>query len=166
MTEEEPILNPPWKELVKVASEWEYGSEVHPHTEIAAIMRLEYPSQKYYENVTNAIEEMISLGKRMVCVKNVGYRVLAIDEHTIEGVWDMKKGIRKMRTSVRNLSDAPTSKMTDTKQRVHENVTNTAQRMFSSAASSYNEITITAGLQRPPSQKALANAANRKKGTR
>ena len=159
MTELDAILIPEWKELVKVASEWEYGS-THSHEEIAAIIKIPYGTPKYYQNVTTAMEELIAMWKRMTNIYKEGYYVLKPGEHTPAVAFDVRASLHKMRKGISNWHDSPVSKMNDTERKTHERVGVSACNVFSTFANGYNEIAQIAGIQRK--QKVLLAASEKK----
>ena len=143
----EPKLNPPWKELVKVASDWKFG-ELHTHEEIAEILGVKYKSLFYYQNVNQAIKELIVIGKRLKNEKNIGYRTLNPLEQIQEGVYDAKKGVTRIHDGIDNLNHAPTNKMSDTMKRRHENTVVSLAKTYVTAVSGVTEAAQLAGIQR------------------
>lgn len=140
-------LDPPYKELVKVASGWDYNSTVE-HAAIADILGVEYPSQDYYQNVESANAELIGIGKRLKNVKGVGYFVLNPFEQVQEAVYDAKKGVRRIKYGINNLHDAPVSQLNDTQKEIHENTLVSLSRVYVSAVSGITQIAVIAGIQK------------------
>jgi hypothetical protein len=140
-------LFPPWKELVKVASNWEYGT-IHTHDEIADIMGLSYPSQEYYQQVNHAITELITYGKRMKNVQNRGYYTLKPVEQIHEAVYDAKRGTRRIKDGIHNLTNAPVDDMTDSQKRTQEGALVSLSRTYVNAVNGVTETARIAGIQR------------------
>ena len=158
-TTEEIVLLPLWKELFKVAQDWEYGS-VHEHTEIARILGVEYGSRKYYENVNTAFEQLAHSGKRLRCIHSIGYYVLKPSEYPLAAYDDTRKSGQVLKRGLDNVYNAPTHKMDDpTKQRI-ENIGTHMARMYVSLVSATNEVKELAGIQRK--QKMLEKHSNGK----
>lgn len=79
-------LHPPWKELVRRACQWEYGS-LHSHHEIAEILQIKYPSRAYYSCLRRARDVLLCEHQRcLVPIPKFGYRVLRPEEHVRESL--------------------------------------------------------------------------------
>jgi len=79
-------LHPPWKELVRQACQWEYGS-LHSHNEIAGILQVKYPSRAYYSCLRRARDVLLCEHQRcLVPIPKFGYRVLRPEEHIRESL--------------------------------------------------------------------------------
>ena len=155
-----PILFPPWKELAKIASAW--GTEVHLHSEIAEILCCPYGSDEYYDGVQHAAVLLTELGKRMVCVHTVGYRILAPDEQTPAVVYDMQKVLRGCRTAMWRINCVPTNLLDDRGKRIHESTQISIGRGFSNLAAEYSTMASLSGIVR--GQKMLQSADDKRKG--
>lgn len=156
---EQPILEPPWKELAKVASGWEYGSK-HSHEEIAAIMRIAYGTLEYYQQVNRAIEELISEGKRIVNMRSTGYRVLMPNEHIVFAVYDAKKGTLKIKEGISNLDDAPVNIMTDNERRKCEGARSALASTYVKSVDGVTQAAQIAGIKR--NQRMLSSGNSQK----
>lgn len=156
--DETPVLTPPWKQLVKVASEWEYGSK-HTHEEISDILGVKYGTPDYYANVNAANSVMTECGKRLKNIHDQGYRVLLPTEQTPEVVYDVRGVMRKFRCSLQNLNSVPVKDLDETSKGIHERTGMSLGRTYSTLASGYNEAAQIVGIARP--QKALKAADNK-----
>ena len=143
----EPKLDPPYKELIKVGSGWEYGSK-HEHKEVSKILGIPYGIPEYYENVNAAELELTKIGKRIVNIYKEGYYVLKPGEQTVEVAHDMRGAVGRMRGALSHWHDAATHDMDDTEQEKHERVGVASFSLFSSVVNSYNGIAAIAGIQR------------------
>ena len=156
---EETILLPLWKELFRVAQNWEYGS-THEHEEIARILGVEYGSTEYYGNVNTACDQLAQVGKRLRCVHNVGYYVLKPSEYPLAAYDDTHKSGRVLKKGLDNVYNAPTRKMDDpTKQRI-ESIGVHMAKTYVNLVSATNEVKELAGIQRK--QKMLEKHSNEK----
>jgi hypothetical protein len=97
---------PEYKELVSLARHWDYGS-MHTHTEISQVMGVKFPSNRYYNLVQRAAEELLSCGKLLVCIKNEGYKILLPDEYVDQSVKCFEQGRRRLKKGLKTLNDAP-----------------------------------------------------------
>src|SRR5271157_612998 len=95
-------LFPEWKELVKVAETWEYGT-FHSHDEIAEIIGVDAQTPKYYGIVAKAKSALIERRKLLGTRFDKGYFVIEIKQFDEEIVVDIKKsktilerGLKKM----------------------------------------------------------------------
>lgn len=158
-TTEEPVLLPLWKELFRVAQDWEYGS-THTHKEIARILGIEYGGTDYYGNVNSAFEQLANIGKRLRCVHNTGYYVLKPSEYPLAAYDDTHKSGRILKRGLDNIHNAPVQKMDNsTKQRIEAIGTHMA-RTYVNLVTATNEVKELAGISRK--QKMLAKHSNGK----
>lgn len=156
---DEVILSPEWKELVKVALEWEYGSK-HTHKEISAIIGIEYGTREYYHSVNSAADELKSLGKRIRCVYNEGYYVLKPSEYPEAAYLDTKKSANVLKEGLNSVYCAPVSHMDDTTKKRTENIGSFMAKTYVSLVDAASEVKHLAGIKR--NQKMLQKAANGK----
>jgi len=157
--DEKPILDPPYKELFKVAGEWEYGS-FHSHEEIAKIMMLEYGTQDYYANTNAAARDLAAIGKRVRCVHNKGYYVLKPSEYPEAAYHDTRKSGRVLKEGLNNVYSAPLQKMShQTKQQTEAIATHMA-RTYVNLVTAATEVKEIAGIERK--QKMLSKASHGK----
>jgi hypothetical protein len=109
--EEEFDLYPAWKQLLKVAKTWDYGS-VHKHDEVSAIISEKHKTLKYYNAVGRANIELADMGRFLINLKSVGYMVVNPDEYP-EAVLSLTNAVyRKMKRVVRVVEGAPVELMT------------------------------------------------------
>jgi hypothetical protein len=155
----EPILYPLWKELLKAASEWEYGS-FHEHREIATIIGIEYGSKDYYSTMTRVGEELATIGKRVKCVYNKGYYVLKPSEYPRAAYEDTKHSANVLKRGINKIHDAPVQKMDHGVRKQIEAITIHMGRTYVNLVSAATEVKEIAGIQRK--QKMLAKTANGK----
>jgi len=153
------VLFPPWKELVKIASEWEYGS-FHEHLEIALILGVDYGSKEYYSAMNSASDELVSIGRRIECVYNKGYYMLNPDEYPRAAYEDVKRSANKLKQGINNSHDAPIQKMEHATQKQMEAITTHLGRTYVQLVTAVTEVKELAGI--PRKQKMLAKNANRK----
>ena len=163
MTEEQIMENttlfPVWKELLKIASQWEYGS-FHEHLEIAVILGVDYGSDKYYEYMTTVSDKLAGQGKRIECVYNKGYYVLKPDEYPRAAYEDTKRSASVLKRGLSTIHDAPVQKMEHGTQRQIDAITTHMGRTYVHLVSAATEVKELAGIQRK--QKMLAKNANGK----
>ena len=107
---EETMLFPTWKELVKVAQTWEYGS-FHSHVEIAGIMNVEPQSSKYYGHVQEARDKLILHGKLLDKIIGKGYVVVEVHRHDEATFEDVDKSVKYFKLSVMKSQFAPVELM-------------------------------------------------------
>jgi len=111
MDDENLDLYPAWKQLLKVAKTWEYGT-VHKHSEILAIVGMPHKTVAYYNSVGRANADLADLGKFLICLKGVGYVVVNPDDYP-EAVLNLTSQVyRKMRKIVLVVEGAPIDLMT------------------------------------------------------
>lgn len=109
--EEDLDLYPAWKQLLKVAKTWDYGS-VHKHDEVSAIISENHKTLKYYNAVGRANIELADMGRFLINLKSVGYVVVNPDEYP-EAVLSLTNAVyRKMKKVVRVVEGAPVELMT------------------------------------------------------
>lgn len=135
-------LNPPWKELVKVAQLWEYGT-VHTHDEISDIMGIEKQSTSYYQSVSRADQELVLIGKHMEVITKTGYRVINPDEYIRSSNDKVRQAMKHDRIGLVRILNAPRDKMDDpTKKRTEEHAVSMSRRhsLLSSSAKPLFEI--------------------------
>lgn len=89
---------PLWKNLVDIASLWEYGS-FHSHEEIANLLSIRYGTYEYRTVISRANEELTFIGKRLKNVKGEGYEVLEPENYLSESVGHVQKAARQIRKS-------------------------------------------------------------------
>lgn len=165
MTSEEQIntedttLLPPWKELFKISSGWEYGS-FHEHLEIAIILGVDYGTPKYYEYMTTVADKLSRVGKRIECIHTKGYRVLLPDEYPKAACDDTDRTSRVLKRGLSKIYDAPTHKMEHDTQKRIDAITTHMGRTYVHLVSAATEVKELAGIQRK--QKMLAKSANGK----
>lgn len=159
MDEPKTVLFPVWKELVKAACEWEYGS-AHSHEEISQILGIKYGTKEYYDSVSAAKDELAELGHRIMNVRDEGYYKLAVSEYPEAAYNDTKKSVRTLKTGLNNVMNAPTKAMDDRNKRRTENITVFMGKTYVSLVSSASEIKELAGIKRP--QRMLTKAAGKK----
>jgi hypothetical protein len=102
---------PEWKELVKHAITWDYGT-VHSHQEISSIMLLKPFTRKYYTMVSRASKELRDYGKVIVSLPKQGYKVIAPDEYVGHAIKYVEAGSKRIKTAHSILDCAPVDKMT------------------------------------------------------
>ena len=90
---EETVLYPVWKELVKVARSWDFGT-FHSHQEIADILGVESQCNKYYNHVQSARHELIRAGQIWNSYKSKGYFIVEANDHP-EAAFDEVLKVRK-----------------------------------------------------------------------
>jgi len=72
-------LYPPFRELLKVAQQWAYGS-FHSHDEIAEILGIAKGTSAYYSAIRYADDGLLRFGKKLEVVIGKGYVVINPDE--------------------------------------------------------------------------------------
>jgi hypothetical protein len=154
-------LNPPWKELFKIASQtWDHGS-AHPHAEGATIMGVDYGTQAYFENMNVVKTEMASIGKRLKNIHGWGYKVLLPEEQITEVVTGDFRGVaRKSRTMLTNLNNIPVPQLDATSKGVVDRLYVSTSHTFAQIASGYHQAMQIAGIDRK--QKMLAKVSEKK----
>lgn len=116
---EKSTLFPPWKELVKVASEWDYGT-FHSHAEIGGILGCEPQSSKYYAYVQKARRSLIERGKLLEAHTNQGYYVTEVNRYSEVTFEDVKKSKKYLEISVLKSQFAPTTLMDEQAKKKHD----------------------------------------------
>lgn len=151
------VLFPPYKELIKVSKDWEYGS-FHTHEEIAGVLGVEYGSKEYYTNMTRVVDEMAYLGKRIRCQRTEGYYVLNPSEYPEAAYDDTKRATRVLKSGLDNVHTSPVQKMDHSTQKRMENIGVHLGRTYVNLVTAATEVKELAGIQRK--QKMLAKGAN------
>jgi hypothetical protein len=154
---ESTTLFPPYRELVRIAQQWEYGS-FHTHQEIAGILGIDYGTPDYYQNVSWVLEEMRGLGKRLRCEHTKGYRVLKPGEYPEAAYDDTKRAARVLKNGLDGVHTAPVQKMDQPTQRKMEHIGVHLARTYVSVVNAAAEVKELAGIKRP--QKMLSKGAN------
>lgn len=107
---EEMILFPRWKELVKRAEQWEYGS-FHSHDELSEILGVESKTSKYYQAIKRADAELLIVGKHFENIQDKGYYLINPDEFIKSSNAKVKKSARFFRHGIMISQHAPRNKM-------------------------------------------------------
>lgn len=103
----EPELYPPWKQLEKIASGWEYGSK-HIHDEILQILGISEVGNKYYQQVERANKELTLIGKRLENCQGFGYEVVKPEEYVSVSLKYKQRSVRRLRTALEVIRSTPT----------------------------------------------------------
>jgi hypothetical protein len=133
-------LFPVWKELVKIADTWDYGS-FHSHEEIAAIMDLEPKTSKYYQNIQKAREELIEHRKLLETYINQGYLVVEVDRYNEVTFEDLKRSKRYLELSILKSNYAPVEMMDQRTKERHDVFLTKQIGLLNMTAPAYTEIT-------------------------
>lgn len=149
---EDTKLNPPWKELLKHATDWEHGS-THSHDEISNIMGVPKNTTMYYDYTNRVGEELSKMGKRIVNERNVGYRVLLPEEYPMAAYIDSRKAGRQYKRGLDHVIHAPIDKMDDQTKSCTESVGTHMSRSYLSIVSNTAKIMELSGIT--PKQKML-----------
>ena len=157
--EEKPILDPPYKELLKVSEGWDSGT-FHSGEEFADIMMVEYKSSVYYANVNAAAKELAATGKRIRCVRGKGYYVLLPSEYPDAAYFDTRKAGRALKRGLDNIHSAPVQKMEHATQKKVEAIATHMARTYVTLVTAATEVKEIAGIERK--QKMLQKASNGK----
>lgn len=113
------MLFPPWKELVKVAVNWDYGS-IHKHMEIADILHLKVRTSEYYGAVTTANQELIKHSKHLTNIHNIGYTVTNPNDYPEASQEQIDKALRHVKTGEVISIYAPIEKMDEHHRIIHD----------------------------------------------
>jgi len=119
MEQNETKLFPVWKELVKVANTWEYGT-FHPHEEIAEILGCEIKTSRYYGNIQKAKKALIEYRKLLETHIDKGYFVTEIDRYNEVTFEDIRKSQKYLELSVLKSTYAPIELMDDQTRKKHD----------------------------------------------
>lgn len=113
------ILFPPWKELIKIALRWDYGS-MHTHMEIATILTVQPKTTEYYHMVSRANEELLMASKMLRNVIGKGYEVANPNDYPETSQSQMDKALRHTKAAEIICTYAPTELMDDHHKKIHE----------------------------------------------
>jgi hypothetical protein len=102
-------LFPAWKELLKLADTWEYGS-FHPHEELCSILGVT-TGTNYYQLIKRVDEELLLRGKHFENVPKKGYYLIKPDEFVRSSNGQIKKSARHARSALIISQVAPRDKM-------------------------------------------------------
>lgn len=116
---EQTKLFPVWKELVKVADLWGYGT-FHPHKEIADILGIEEQTSKYYGMVTKAKQALIEKGKLLETHIDKGYYVTEINRYNEVTLTDVKRSRKYLELSILKSQYAPVELMDEQTKMKHD----------------------------------------------
>ena len=111
MGDSEPELFPPWKQLEKIASGWEYESK-HPHDEILKILGLKSKNTSYYQQVDKANHELTQIGKLLENLRDFGYVVVRPDEYAGVSMKYKKRAFRRLERAVDIIKGTPVHLLT------------------------------------------------------
>lgn len=103
-------LYPIWRELVKVANGWEYGT-LHTHEEISGIIGVPPKTNRYYNIVRRAKTDLIQYGKLFDTYVDKGYQVIEINRYNEKTFEDIRKAKKHLDLSVIMSQHAPVDKM-------------------------------------------------------
>src|SRR5271157_160315 len=112
-------LFPVWKELVKVADTWEYGT-FHSHDEIAEIIGVDAQTPKYYGVVNKAKSALIERRKLLETHIDKGYFVTEVNRYNEVTFVDIKKSKMFLERSVFKSQFAPVELMDETTKKKHD----------------------------------------------
>jgi len=112
-------LFPVWKELVKVADSWEYGT-FHSHKEVAGILDVEEQTPKYYGYVQKAKQALIEKRKLLETHIDRGYYVTEINRYNEVTLEDVKKSRKYLELSVLKSQYAPAELMDEQTKKKHD----------------------------------------------
>ena len=113
------ILYPTWRELVKVAVNWDYGS-LHSHSEIADILSVEKQNSEYYRLVVRANKELITHSKLLQNVLGTGYAVVNPNDYPEASQGRMDKALRHVRVAELISTYAPPELMDEHHRMIHD----------------------------------------------
>ena len=133
-------LFPVWKELVRVADTWEYGT-FHTHEEIAGILGVEAQTSLYYGHVQKARESLIERRKLLETYVNQGYLVVEVDRYNDVTLNDLKKSKRFLELSLLKSSYAPVELMDEQTKKRHDQFLVKQVGLLNMTAPVYTEIT-------------------------
>jgi hypothetical protein len=133
-------LFPVWKELVRIADTWEYGS-FHSHEEIALILDVEQKTTKYYGYVQRAREELITRRKLLETYINQGYLVVEVDRYNDVTFEDLKKSKKYLELSILKSNFAPTELMDERTRERHDLFLVKQVALLNMTAPVYTEVT-------------------------
>lgn len=119
MKPEGTMLHPSWKELIKIASDWEYES-LHSHAEISNILCMEAQTSEYYQAVVKANASLTLIGKRLDNVQSKGYMVVRPGEYVNVSQKQKDRGLRHYRTAAFVTGHAPLDRMTDRERMIND----------------------------------------------
>lgn len=112
-------LYPVWKELVKAADEWEYGT-FHPHSELADILGVEPQTSKYFGYIAKARLQLITHGKLLECHVSKGYHVTEVNRYNEVTFNDIEKSRKYLSLSMLKNQFAPVERMTEQEKLKHD----------------------------------------------
>lgn len=107
--------------LAEVAENWPEDS-FHSHAELAALLRVEPNSSKYYSIVTQAKRLLLKKRILWVTIKDAGYRVATPDEFTDAVRGNIVGASRKMKRAENIDIAAPVERMTEEGKKRHINL--------------------------------------------
>ena len=119
MEKNETKLFPIWKELVKVADTWDYGT-VHSHQEIAKIIGVDAQSSRYYSIIQKAKKGLIQRRKLLETHINKGYFVTEINRYNEITLDDVRKSQKYLELSVLKSKYAPIELMDEQTRKKHD----------------------------------------------
>lgn len=110
---------PLWKELLRVASTWEYGS-FHSHKEIAGILGVEPQSATYNGIVQEARKALELRGRALQVRTNEGYYLVLPDEHDTASYERLKRSRAHAVRAILISTNAPVEKMSESARQKHD----------------------------------------------
>jgi hypothetical protein len=112
-------LYPSWKQLLKIASAWEYGT-FHEHSEIADILHMKGQTNKYYQAVSSANADLTLCGKRLDIIQGKGYMVVEPGKYVEVSQQQKDRGLRHYKIATFITGSAPVDKMTEKEKSIHD----------------------------------------------
>lgn len=112
-------LFPAWKELLRIADTWEYGS-FHSHEELSAILGVPVGTN-YYQLIKRVDHDLLLRGKHFENVPKRGYVLINPNEFVRSSNGQIKKSTRYARNALIISQVAPRDKMdAQTRKRTEE----------------------------------------------
>lgn len=137
---EKTRLQPAWKELVKAAAKWGYGS-FHTHDEIADILGVRPRTSKYYSHVQKARKRLIAYGKLLESIKDEGYQTVEVERYTEVTHGDIEKSRKYLKLGLIKTQYAPVELMSEEDRQKSDRFLVTTVGLLSMTESSYTELT-------------------------
>lgn len=133
-------LYPEYKELIKHALSWEYGS-FHDHREIGDIMGIEPQTSRYYAQVKKARDELILHGRLLDTHIEKGYSIIEIDRYNEATAEDLKRAKRYLELSILKSQHAPVERMDEAQRTRHDRFLVKQVGLLNMTTPYYTEIT-------------------------
>lgn len=117
----------------------EYGDTI-THLEMTTLLGEKHGTTKYFNLVRRANKQLLSTGKMLGNIREVGYQIIMPDEYTGVAVKNFAKGFKNLQRGNDVLTNAPTKHMSREGLQAHREVSDRACSLYAAMAGGYTEL--------------------------